>query len=136
MTPAHIKTTLAALASIATPAHLRNADSPAVSASPAPTPVAGAAPQGVAPRAAEAGFSWDEVVGEMNARNGFGPSPAAAPAAGTVSQAPAAPRASHTSELIDWDAAVAAVNAENGCTHPGANPDPKLAAMLSGGLGR
>jgi hypothetical protein len=102
-------------------------------ASLASVPIAGAAPKGAAPHAADPGFSWDDVVGEMNAQAGLGQLQAAAPIASTTHQAPASPVASYSSEAIDWASTVAVVNAENGCTRPGANPDPKLVATLAGG---
>lgn len=75
MTPKHVAATMAALAVAATPPHLRGQQSIALSASPVPTPAAGAAPQGAA---APARLNWDEIVTAMNTANGFshpGPCP-------------------------------------------------------------
>lgn len=137
MTPANLKTTMAALAAIATPAHLRAAPSTTMSASPAPAPIAGAAPQRAAPcTVVSEVVDWDAIVAGQNARIGLSRPQAATPIASMEHEAPTTAQASPSSEGIDWSATVAAVNAENNCTHPGANPDPRLVAMLSGEVAR
>lgn len=66
MTPAHLKTTMAALAVAGTPAHRQAKQGTAISVGPVPAPAAGATAQGAAPRALGTSFSWDEVVAEVN----------------------------------------------------------------------
>ncbi|MCJ2016950.1 hypothetical protein MKK84_05840 [Methylobacterium sp. E-065] len=68
MTPAHLKSTMAALAIAGTPPHLRASQGTTMSASPVLAPAAGAAPQGAAPRtAAQETLDWDGIVAGLNA---------------------------------------------------------------------
>lgn len=63
MTQKHIAMTMAALNYAATPPHLRPAPGTSVSASSAPTPIAGAAPR----VAAQETIDWGAIVSDLNA---------------------------------------------------------------------